>query len=60
MRANLDPALKDRIRNAFLELKDPAVLKPFKAEAFDVITDQSYDVVRNLGHLLKIDLAKFQ
>ncbi len=60
MRSNLDPALKDRIRKAFLELKDPAVLKPFKAEGFDTVTDKHYDVVRNLGHLLKIDLAKFQ
>ena len=37
-----------------------AVLKPFKADGFDVITDKQYDVVRNLGYLLKIDLAKFQ
>jgi phosphonate transport system substrate-binding protein len=36
------------------------VLKAFKAEGFDAVTDQQYDVVRNLGHLLKIDLAKFQ
>lgn len=60
MRSNLKPALKDQIRNAFLNLKDPAVLKAFKAEGFDVITDKHYDVVRNLGPLLKIDLAKFQ
>lgn len=60
MRSNLKPELKDKIRSAFLNLKDPAVLKPFKAEGFDVITDRHYDVVRNLGPLLKIDLAKFQ
>jgi phosphonate transport system substrate-binding protein len=60
MRSNLSPELKDKIRNAFLNLKDPAVLKPFKADGFDAITDQQYDVVRNLGYLLKIDLAKFQ
>ncbi|MGE0313609.1 MAG: phosphate/phosphite/phosphonate ABC transporter substrate-binding protein [Lautropia sp.] len=60
MRANLAPALKDRIRTAFYALKDPKVLKPFKAEAFEPITDRQYDVVRNLGPLLKIDLAKFQ
>ena len=41
-------------------LFDPAVLKAFKAEGFDVITDRHYDVVRNLGPLLKIDLARFQ
>lgn len=60
MRSNLKPELKDQIRNAFLKLKEPAVLKAFKADGFDTITDQQYDVVRNLGHLLKIDLAKFQ
>lgn len=60
LRSNLKPELKDKIRNAFLNLKDPAVLKAFKAEGFDAVTDQQYDVVRNLGHLLKIDLAKFQ
>lgn len=60
LRSNLKPELKEKIRAAFLNLKDPAVLKPFKAEGFDVITDKHYDVVRNLGPLLKIDLAKFQ
>jgi phosphonate transport system substrate-binding protein len=60
MRSNLKPELKDKIRGAFLKIKDPAVLKAFKAEGFDVITDQHYDVVRALGPLLKIDLAKFQ
>lgn len=60
MRSNLKPELKDKISNAFLNLKDPAVLKAFKAEGFEAITDKHYDVVRNLGPLLKIDLAKFQ
>lgn len=59
MRANLKPELKEKVRKAFLDIKDPAILKPFKADGFDVITDQHYDVVRDLGHLLKIDLAKF-
>lgn len=60
MRSNLKPELKEKIRDAFLNLKDPAVLKAFKAEGFERIADQDYDVVRNLGPLLKIDLAKFQ
>jgi phosphonate transport system substrate-binding protein len=60
MRSNLKPGLKEKIRTAFLNLKDEAVLKPFKAQGFDAIADKDYDVVRNLGHLLKIDLAKFQ
>jgi phosphonate transport system substrate-binding protein len=60
LRSNLKPELKAKIRAAFLDLKEPAVLKAFKAEGFDAVTDQQYDVVRNLGYLLKIDLAKFQ
>ena len=32
MRSNLKPELKDKVRNAFLTLKDPAVLKNFKAQ----------------------------
>lgn len=60
MRSNLKPELKEKIRAAFLELKDPTILKPFKAEGFGPIADADYDVVRNLGHLLRIDLAKFQ
>ncbi len=59
MRSNLKPELKDKIRSAFLNLKDPAVLKPFKADGFEAITDKDYDVVRNLGYLLKIDLASY-
>lgn len=60
LRSNLKPELKEKIRAAFIDLKDPAVLKPFKAEGFDAITDKHYDVVRNLGPLLKIDIARFQ
>lgn len=60
MRGDLKPELKEKIKAAFYGIKDPAVLKPFKAEAFEPITDQHYDVVRNLGPLLKIDLSKFQ
>lgn len=60
LRSNLKPELKEKIRGAFLAIKDPAILKPFKAEGFDSITDKHYDVIRNLGPLLKIDLARFQ
>ncbi len=59
MRSDLNPQLKEKIRMAFLQVNDPAVLKPFKAEGFGTITDKDYDVVRNLGSLLKLDLSKF-
>jgi phosphonate transport system substrate-binding protein len=59
MRSNLKPELKENIRAAFINMKDPEVLKPFKAEGFGPISDKEYDVVRNLGSLLKLDFSKF-
>jgi phosphonate transport system substrate-binding protein len=58
MRADLAPALKEKIRAAFLDMKDPAVLKPFKAEAFQPISDADYDVLRDTAKLLSLDLTK--
>lgn len=58
MRSNLDGELKQKIRTAFTSLKDPAVLQNFKAEGFVAITDHDYDVIREMGRILKIDLAK--
>src|SRR5262249_13707948 len=58
MRSDLKPELKERIRNAFLSLEDPEVLRPFKADGFGPITDRDYDVVRDLGRLLNLDLAR--
>lgn len=58
MRSSLDPELKEKIREAFFALDDPAVLTPFKADAFEPISDANYDVVRNLGTLLNLDFAK--
>lgn len=48
MRSDLNPELKETIKNAFLNLKDDSVLKPFKAEGFAPMTDADYDVVRKL------------
>lgn len=59
MRADLNADLKARVRDAFLTLNDPAVLKPFKADGFGPITDKDYDVVRELARILNLDLAKF-
>lgn len=58
MRSNLAPDLKDRVRDAFVGLKDPEVLKNFKAEGFVAISDSDYDVIREMGKLLNLDLAK--
>jgi phosphonate transport system substrate-binding protein len=54
MRSDLSPALKDKIRNAFLTLKDPTVLKNFEAEGFAPVTDKDYDVIRDLAKALKL------
>lgn len=58
MRSDLNPELKTKIRSAFVDLKDTTVLKPFKADGFDVITDKDYDVVRDLGKTLNLDFEK--
>lgn len=58
MRSDLAPELKAKIRAAFLDLKDPAVLKAFKAEGFQPIEDKDYDVLRDTAKLLEIDLTK--
>jgi phosphonate transport system substrate-binding protein len=59
MRSNLKPELKEKIRNVFLDMRDPEVLKAFKADGFGPVSDKDYDVVRNLGSLLNLDFSKF-
>jgi phosphonate transport system substrate-binding protein len=59
MRSNLKPELKEKIRTVFTSIKDPEVLKSFKADGFGAVSDKDYDVVRNLGGLLKLDFSKF-
>ena len=54
MRKDLDPALKAKIRSAFLQATDKAILKPFKAEGFGAIEDKDYDVIRDLARKLKL------
>lgn len=58
MRGDLAPALKDKVRTAFYTLHDPAVLRTFKAESFQPITDADYDVLRETAKLLDLDLSK--
>jgi phosphonate transport system substrate-binding protein len=58
MRSDLKPELKESIRKAFLSLRDPEVLRPFKAEGFGPVSDPDYDVVRELGKMLDLDLSK--
>ena len=57
MQRNLDAGLKSAIRDAFLNLHDPKVLKPFKAAGFASVTNADYDVVRQLSKQLGLDLS---
>ncbi|MDR3603605.1 MAG: phosphate/phosphite/phosphonate ABC transporter substrate-binding protein [Syntrophaceae bacterium] len=58
LRSNLKPELEQKICNAFLGIKDPEILKTFKADGFASITDKDYDVVRALAKSLNVDLSK--
>jgi phosphonate transport system substrate-binding protein len=58
MRADLAPGLKEKVKKAFWGLKDKEILKPLKADGFASITDQDYDVIRDLAKILNLDLAK--
>lgn len=57
MQAGLAPGLKQALRDAFLTMKDPTVLKSFRVEAFAPTTDEAYDVLRETANVLKLDLG---
>ena len=59
MRSDLDPALKENIRTAFLELNDESVLGPFKADGFAAMEDKDYNGIRKAGDILNLDLGEF-
>ena len=58
MRSNMSPELKEKIRQAFLQIKDKQILQAFKADGFAAVTDKDYDVVRDLTKVLNVDLSK--
>jgi len=60
LQSNLAEPLKQAIRSAFLELKDPAVLKAFRVEGFAPTDDRAYDVLRETAQVLKLDLARMK
>jgi len=57
---DLAPELREKIRKAFLELKDPAILKPLKADGFAAMTDRDYDVIRRAAKELDINLGELE
>jgi phosphonate transport system substrate-binding protein len=60
LQGGLDPVLKDAIRKAFLDLKDPGILKTFRAEGFVATDDSAYDILRETARVLDLDLTKFR
>ncbi|MCL6609560.1 MAG: phosphate/phosphite/phosphonate ABC transporter substrate-binding protein [Geminicoccaceae bacterium] len=58
MQGDLAPALKEKIRKAFLEVTDKDVLKSFRVEGFAATDDKAYDVLRETAKILQLDLGK--
>jgi len=58
LQGSLMPGLKDKIRAAFIEMKDPAVLKAFRVQGFAATNDKAYDILRDTAKILQLDLAK--
>ncbi|CFX08735.1 putative phosphite transport system-binding protein PtxB [Candidatus Filomicrobium marinum] len=54
----LKPELKEEIRKAFIELKDPEILQLFRVEALAPASDKDYDVLRDMAKVLSLDVAK--
>ncbi|TVR13878.1 MAG: phosphate/phosphite/phosphonate ABC transporter substrate-binding protein [Planctomycetota bacterium] len=48
MRSDLSPALQRAIRDAFLQLDDADILAAMQADGFGPVSDQDYDIVREL------------
>ncbi len=60
MQGNLTPALKQSLRDAFLNVTDKEVLKSFRVEGFVATDDKAYDVLRDTAKILKLDLGKMK
>jgi phosphonate transport system substrate-binding protein len=58
MQSKLSPKLKENIRAAFLDIRDPALLKNFRSDGFAPMSDKDYDFLRETAKILKLDLAK--
>lgn len=60
MQGNLAPALKAGIRTAFLEMKDPDILRSFRVQGFAPTDDKAYDVLRETARVLELDLSRLR
>ena len=57
MQGDLAPDLKQAIRDAFLNLRDPALLRNFRVDGFAPTDDVAYDVLRETARILNFDLS---
>ena len=60
MQGDLAPQAKERIRAAFLEMKDAKVLAAFRVEGFVAAKDADYDVLRDTAKILNLDIASMK
>jgi len=60
MQGSLAEPLKTAIRAAFLELRDPEVLRSFRVEGFAAASDHDYDILRETARLLELDLGSMR
>lgn len=58
MQGNLAEPLKAAIRAAFLETRDPDVLRSFRVEGFAATDDAAYNILRETARVLGIDLSQ--
>ena len=60
VQSKLSPYLKGELRAAFLDMRDPAILKSFRADGFAPMSDHDYDLLRQTAKVLNLDLARLQ
>ncbi|MBY0338767.1 MAG: phosphate/phosphite/phosphonate ABC transporter substrate-binding protein, partial [Acetobacteraceae bacterium] len=60
MQGNLAEPLKAAIRAAFLDARDPEVLRAFRVEGFAPTADEAYDILRDTARVLQLDLGRMR
>lgn len=58
MQGNLAEPLKAAIRSAFLDMRDPEVLRAFRVEGFAPTDDAAYNILRETARVLEMDLTR--
>lgn len=58
MQGDLVPELQQAIRDAFLNLRDPELLRNFRVEGFAPTNDAAYDILRETARILNLDLSR--